>query len=225
MSDSETLSGPPWREPGTWLEESEPVLTARERAAELGCPAVSVDVAATLRLIAALVGARAIVEIGTGTGVSAAALLSGASPEAMLTSIDVEAEHQRVARQILAHSGFEHAKVRLIAGRALSVLPRLSDGAYDLLLADADRQDYPEVASQAARLLRPGGVAIFTSVNPKQDTVDESDRRALDALAMALMDTQVWSSALIPAPDGLLIACRRAPLSGSALPESGDSGT
>ena len=217
------LNGPHWQDPAAWLVEAEPVRAARERAVELGCPSVPTEVAATLRLVAALVGAKAIVEVGTGTGVSAAALLAGSAPDAMLTSIDIEAEHQRVARETLAQAGFEHAKVRLIAGRALSVLPRLSDGAYDLLLADADPEDYPEVAGQAARLLRPGGVALFTSVS--RSVEGETHERAMAALTTALRDADAWTSALIPLPDGLLVACRRTPPDAGLRTEAKESGS
>ena len=210
MSGDPALVAPPWSDPDFWIEDPEPVRTARERAIDLGCLPVERAVAATLRLLARLVGAKAIVEVGTGTGVSAAALLAGAVPGAMLTSIDIEAEHQRIAREMLDQLGFEHAKVRLIAGRALNVLPRLSDGAYDVLLADADCQDYAEIAEHAARLLRPGGVAVFTGVLSSSADQDESDAQALLDLATVLEHDAVWTTALLPVGTGLLVACRAA---------------
>ena len=82
------------------------------------------------------------VEIGTGTGVSGLWLLRGMRPDGVLTTIDVEAEHQRVARRVFAAAGLAPSRTRIITGRALDVLPRLADGVYDLVFVDHDRLEY-----------------------------------------------------------------------------------
>ena len=97
-------------------------------------------------------------EIGTGAGVSGLWLLGGMPPDGILTTIDVEAEHQRAAREAYAAAGIAHQRTRVIAGRALDVLPRMTDGAYDLVFVDADKEEYPAYLEQAPRLLRPGGM-------------------------------------------------------------------
>ena len=79
----------------------------------------------------------------------------------MLTSVDVEPEHQRLARKAFTEAGFAPNRYRLISGKALDVLPRLTDGAYDLVFCDADKQEYPAYLTAALRLLRPGGVVAF----------------------------------------------------------------
>ena len=79
----------------------------------------------------------------------------------MLTSVDVEPENQRLAREAYAEAGFPTSRARLITGRALDVLPRLTDGAYDLVFCDALKQEYPDYLPEALRLLRPGGVVAF----------------------------------------------------------------
>ena len=81
--------------------------------------------------------ASSILEIGTGAGVCGLWLLTGA-PDATLTSIDLEIDYQQHARQSFLDAGVPAARVRLIAGRARDVLPRMNDGAYDLVLVDAD---------------------------------------------------------------------------------------
>ena len=104
------------------------------------------------------------VEIGTGCGSSGIWLLRGMHPEAVLTSVDVEPEHQRMARKAFAEAGFTANRYRLILGRALDVLPRLSDGAYDLVFCDADSREYPDYLEAALRLLRVGGIVAFDDV-------------------------------------------------------------
>lgn len=117
-----------------------------------------------LTLLAATTKAQAVIEVGTGTGVSGAALLAGMEPSGVLTTIDIEAEHQRVARETFTELGYDHVRTRLIAGRALDVLPRMSDAAYDIVFVDGDKGEYPAALSQAKRLLRVGGLVIFDNV-------------------------------------------------------------
>ena len=131
---------------------------ARARAAQLGCVPVGPGSGAALRFLAALLDARSVMEIGTGAGVSGLWLLRGMRPDGVLTSVDVEAEHQRHAREVFTAEGVARDRTRLITGRALEVLPRFTDGAYDLVLVDGDKDEYGDYLEQALRLLRPGGV-------------------------------------------------------------------
>jgi predicted O-methyltransferase YrrM len=116
-----------------------------------------------LRFLACAAGARTAVEIGTGCGSSGIWLLRGMRPGSTLTSVDTEPEYQRMARKAFAQAGFAQNQCRLIVGRALDVLPRLSDGAYDMVFCDADPRDYPDYLEAARRLLRPGGIVAFNN--------------------------------------------------------------
>ena len=202
-----------WEYADSWIEDSDILREARERAGELGCPAVSRPAAALLRLLAAAVKAQAVVEVGTGAGVSGAALLAGMTADGVLTSIDVEAEHQRVARETFTALGYDHTRTRLIAGRALDVLPRLSDAAYDVVFVDGDKTEYPAVLVQAKRLLRPGGLVVLDNVLWGGQVADPAER---DAETVALRDTVAaikadddWLPALLTVGDGLLVAYLR----------------
>ena len=89
-----------------FLPEDEPLLMARRNAAQVGgASPVSPAVGATLRFIAAALGAKAVVEIGTGCGISGVWLLRGMRRDAVLTSVDVEPEHQRLARRAFTEAG------------------------------------------------------------------------------------------------------------------------
>ena len=183
---------------------------ARARAADLGCTTISRPTAALLRLLASVTRAQAVVEIGTGTGVSGAALLGGMATGGVLTSIDVEAEHQRVARETFTALGYDHTRARLIAGRALEVLPRLSDAAYDMVVVDGDKAEYPAVLAQAKRLLRDGGMVVLDNVLWGGRVVDPAER---DAETAALRETiaavkadDEWTPSLLSVGDGLIVA-------------------
>lgn len=144
---------------------------------------------------------------------SGAALLSGMTPAGVLTSIDVEAEHQRVARETFTALGYDHVRTRLIAGRALEVLPRLSDAAYDVVFVDGDKTEYPAILTQAKRLLRIGGLVIFDNVLWSGRVADPAERDpetvALRDTASAVRADDDWMPALLTIGDGLLIASLR----------------
>ena len=147
-----------------YVPEDEPLLAARANAADLGgTEPVLPAVGAVLRFLACAVGAKTAVEIGTGCGSSGIWLLRGMRPGSTLTSVDTEPEYQRMARKAFAQAGFAQNQCRLILGRALDVLPRLSDGAYDMVFCDADVRDYPDYLTAALRLLRLGGIVAFNN--------------------------------------------------------------
>jgi predicted O-methyltransferase YrrM len=108
------------------VPEDEVLTTARAKGGELGCVPVLPGAGAALCMLAAAIGARAVVEIGTGAGVGSIWLLRGMRPDGVLTTIDVEPEHHRAARETYAEAGIATNRVRLISGRALDVLPRLT---------------------------------------------------------------------------------------------------
>jgi predicted O-methyltransferase YrrM len=166
-----------------------------------------------LRLLAAARSAKAVVEIGTGTGVSGVWLLRGMRADGVLTTIDVEHEHQRIARRIFVEAGFAASRTRIITGRALDVLPRLADGVYDLIFVDADVTEFGECAEAALRLLRPGGVLI---VNGALAGGRISDPAARDVETVTVRETlkslresDTWIPAVIPSGAGLLAAVKR----------------
>lgn len=202
-----------WEYAEAYVPEDAVLAEARERAREVGCVPVGAGTGAALRLLAALLGARAVVEIGTGTGVSGVWLLRGMREDGVLTSVDVEAENQRQAREAFAAEGVAPSRTRLITGRALEVLPRLADGSYDLVHVDGAKDEYPEYVEQAARLLRPGGVlAVDNSL--WHDKVADPAQRDPDTIAIrgvltAVREDERWLPALLPVGDGLLTAVRR----------------
>ena len=202
-----------WAYAEGWLEDDEHIRAARRKAVELDCTPVTRSTAAVLRLLATAINALTVVEVGTGTGVSAAALLSGMAPDSILTSIDIEAENQRVARDTLTELGYDHVRARLIAGRALDVLPRLTDQAYDLVFVDGDKAEYPAILQQARRLLRVGGILAFDNVLSNGRVADPGQRdaetAALRDVAHALRDDEHWVPALMTIGDGLLAAVLR----------------
>ena len=193
-----------------YLPEDEPLLAARANAAELGgTEPVLPAVGAALRFLACAVGARTTVEIGTGCGSSGIWLLRGMRPGSTITSVDIEPEYQRLAKKAFGAAGFAQNQCRLIIGRALDVLPRLSDGAYDMVFCDADPRDYPDYLAAALRLLRTGGVVVFNNaVAAGTSGNDDGDSSAYDLAGQVRADERLVP-VLLPLGEGLLAAVKR----------------
>jgi predicted O-methyltransferase YrrM len=197
----------------SWLTEDDPLTQARPRGHELGAVPIGSGGGAVLRFLAASIAARAVVEVGTGAGVSGTWLLRGMADDGVLTSIDLQAENQRVARETYEKAGFAASRVRLISGRALEVLPRLSDAAYDLVFVDAAKSEYADYLGEALRLLRPGGIVAFDNTLWHGRVADSSNRDA-DTVAIRDLLRQVHDDGrlvplLLPSGDGLLAAVLR----------------
>ncbi|WP_121393898.1 O-methyltransferase [Actinokineospora cianjurensis] len=195
-----------------YLAEDETLVAARSVGVQLGCAPVGAATGAALRFLAAALRAKAVVEIGTGVGVSGLHLLRGMAQDGVLTSIDVEPEVQAVAKRTFRQAGIAPGRTRLIMGRALDVLPRLSDNGYDLLFVDASSTEYPEYHEHGVRLLRPGGVLAFDSVL-YQGNIANPARRDAETLALrevvrAVREDDRLVPLLLPLGDGLLLAAK-----------------
>ena len=190
------------------MAEDEVLAAARARAEEVGVVPVGPGVGAALRFLAAVLDARAVVEIGTGTGVSGLWLLRGMRSDGVLTTVDIEAEHQRLAKETFAEGGVTGSRARTIAGAGLDVLPRLTDGHYDLVFCDGDKREYAAYLKEALRLLRPGGVVAFDNALWHDRVADPAQRDeetvAIRDLGRAVADDESLVPVLLPVGDGLL---------------------
>ena len=189
------------------------MLRARERSFELGVTPIGPGVGAVLTVLAAASKAQTAVEIGTGAGVSGVCLLRGLGPQSVLTTIDVDVEHLRAAREAFSEAGSPANRTRTISGRAGDVLPRLTDRAYDLVFIDADKPGLPGYVEQAIRLLKPAGLLIINDALDKDKVANPANREAntvvLRQVSKAIRDDDRLASAMLPTGDGLLVAVKK----------------
>jgi predicted O-methyltransferase YrrM len=185
----------------------EPLLAARANAEDLGgAEPIAPATGQALRFLATAIGARAVVEVGTGCGSSGIWLLRGMRPGAVLTSVDTEPECQRLARKVFQDAGFAANQARLILGWAQEVLPRLADGGYDMVFCDADTENYPEYLMAGLRLLRPGGIIAFDdALVSAPDTTPE----ALAELIELVRNDKRLVPLMFPVGEGLLAAVKK----------------
>ena len=196
-----------------YLAEDDVLLAARQRAVALGTAPIAAAGGAALSFLAATIGARAVVEVGTGTGVSGLWLLRGMAADGVLTSIDVDPENQRAARSAFLAAGYGPSRLRLINVMGLEVLPRLTDAAYDLVFVDALPVEYPRHLDEAVRLLRPGGLVVLDDVlrggRIGDATASDPATVAVREVARQVRDDERLVPVLLPVGGGLLCALRK----------------
>ena len=192
------------------MAEDDVLKAARARAEEVGVVPIGSGVGAALRFLASVIDARAVVEIGTGTGVSGLWMLRGMRSDGVLTTVDIEAEHQRLAKQTFTEAGIANQRARTIPGAALEVLPRLTDAHYDLVFCDGDKREYAAYLKEALRLLRPGGIVAFDNALWHDRVADPAQRDeetvAIRELGKQVAEDEDLVAVLLPVGDGLLAA-------------------
>lgn len=196
-----------WKFAEDFVVERPDITTVREHSVELGVEPISASVGAQIALVAASTRAKNIIEIGTGFGVSGLWMLSGA-PNAVLTSIDSELDHQQYARKAFLDAGIQANRARLIAGRALDVLPRMNESSYDIVLIDADPHSVIEYVEHGLRLASMGGTVLVAHALWRGRVADPAQRddtvAGYRALLREIAGSDAVVSALSPVSDGLL---------------------
>jgi predicted O-methyltransferase YrrM len=201
-----------WKFSEDFVSESESIALARGLANELGVECITPSVGAHLALLTSALGAKAIVEAGTGTGVSGLWLLSG-STNAVLATIDSEPETQEAARNAFAEAKIAANRTRIITGKANEVMSNMADAAYDLVFLDADRESLEAQLHEASRLLRPGGVVAIAHALWRDRVPDPAMRDDATAVYRDVLrffnNNADFLAVLSPVGDGLLIASKR----------------
>ncbi len=150
----------------TFAPHDEALVAALAASAAAGLPEIQVSPpqGQLLQLLARMIGARRILEIGTLGGYSAIWMARALPADGRLVTLEADAKHAEVARANLARAGLAHvADVRL--GRALDTLGALAGSPpFDLAFIDADKPTLPEYFDWCVRLVRPGGVIVADNV-------------------------------------------------------------
>lgn len=164
-------------------------------------------------LIARMIGARRVFEMGSGYGYSTAWFARAVQENGGGTVYHVvwSDDLSRRARRHLDALDLG-AVVEYRVGEAIAVL-RETEGPFDLIFNDIEKQDYPVSLPVIADRLRPGGVLIVDNALWHGRVFDPNDRSAategVRELTRLLTTDDRWITALAPVRDGLLIACRR----------------
>lgn len=160
-----------------------------------GLPAIDVSPAQGkfLHLLARMVGARRVLEIGTLGGYSTIWFARALPADGVVVTLEFSPKHAEVARQNIERAGLG-AKVDIRVGPALDTLPLLADeggGPFDLVFIDADKRSNPDYLQWAIKLARVGAVIVVDNVvrdgkilDAASDNADiKGSRRFFDDLA------------------------------------------
>ncbi|MFT3899583.1 MAG: O-methyltransferase [Gordonia sp. (in: high G+C Gram-positive bacteria)] len=190
------------------IVEDDALVAARTRAEELGAPTIAPAVGAMLALLARTAGAKSVVEVGTGAGVSGLWLLAGMVDDGVLTTIDPESEFQQAARASFASADIPVGRTRLINGSPVEVLPRLADASYELVFLDGEVLDHPRYVTEAMRILRPGGVVVLHHADKLSPKRKGAAAEAVREAALVIADDDRFLPVVIPLGTGLLAAAK-----------------
>jgi predicted O-methyltransferase YrrM len=133
-----------------------------------------------LQLVARMIGARRILEIGALGGYSTIWLARALPEDGRIVTLEYEPRHAAVAAANVERAGLSHL-VDLRVGAALDTLPALETektGPFDLTFIDADKQNNPQYLDWALRLSRPGSVIICDNVVRDGAVIDDRRRDA-----------------------------------------------
>ena len=160
---------------------SDPALDAAIKAstkAELPAIAVAPNQGKLLHILARLVNARRILEIGTLGGYSTIWLARALAADGRLISLEIDAKHAEVARKNVERAGFA-TKVEIRLGAAIDSLKRLSsekDGPFDLIFIDADKSSIPDYFTTSLKLARRGSLIVVDNVVRKGAVIEANSK-------------------------------------------------
>ncbi|AGM08636.1 O-methyltransferase [Amycolatopsis keratiniphila] len=137
---------------------------ARKASDEAGLPSIAVapNQGKLLNLMARMIGARSILEIGTLGGYSTIWLARALPPQGRLVTLEYDPKHAEVARGNIDAAGLG-GLVDVRVGKALDLLPSV-EGPIDLAFIDADKANNPAYFEASLKLVRPGGVIVVDNV-------------------------------------------------------------
>jgi caffeoyl-CoA O-methyltransferase len=190
----------------------DPVLAAlRSRCHQEGFPAITPEAGKLLALLVKAAGAKRVLEVGTGYGYSGIWMARALPRDGVLRTVEADPAHAEQAREWFARAGVG-AKVQVVQGKALGVLPALPTKSFDLCFIDADKENYPRYFDLATKLVRSGGLICADNVFWFGAALSEDDPspeaqgiRAYNRLASS---TPGVETLILPLGDGLSVSVR-----------------
>ena len=192
----------------------EPVLLEMEaHAKERGFPIVGRNVGVTLEVLARAVGARRIMELGSGFGYSAYWHARAVGPDGEVHLTDGDPENANEAADYLKRAGLAE-RVEFHVGDAVTELGRL-EGEFDVVFCDIDKDGYPDAWRAASERIRPGGLYVCDNVlwYGRVAVEDPDDARPHYTEAVLehnrlVAEDERYLSTIVPTRDGVMVAIR-----------------
>ena len=182
---------------------------ARKNGEEVGVIDPTPAVGNFLKFATELTGAKSVVEIGTNSGVGSLWVLQALANDGVLTTIDAEREHSKIARTVFEEADIPATKYRIITGNLIDVVGKLADNSYELIIT-RDAMDLFEIVQESFRLLKSGGLLIIDQALSGGKVADSTQRDpesiARRDVIKVIQEDSRWSSSVIPIGAGVLVA-------------------
>jgi caffeoyl-CoA O-methyltransferase len=158
-----------------------------------------------LKMLAALTGARRILEIGMYTGYSALAWAEALPKDGRVVSCDINPETAAIAKRYFAESPHGY-KIEIKLGPALESLKKVW-GPFDICFIDADKENYGAYYDHCIELARPRGLIILDNMLLGGKVLEPTEPRAaaVDALNKRIRGDPRVENVLLPVRDGIML--------------------
>ncbi len=189
-------------------------VAAQGRA--LGVPCVDAEVGVLLHVLALAVGARRVLEIGTGVGYSAIWLARALPPDGWLVSFEIDPARATAAAENFARAGVAD-RAHVMVGDARRLLSKVS-GPFDLVFNDGDKRQHEAVHERLVELVRPRGLLVTDNILWGGEVVPghaarparaADETRAVAAYNERLAADPRLVTAIVPLRDGVAVSVRR----------------
>lgn len=183
----------------------------KETEANTECPKMisAPPLGRLLKLLAQLINAKRILEIGTFTGYSALCMAEALPQDGQLITLDNDPTDTEIAKKYFEKSEYS-PRINFKLGNATETIKSLSP-SFDLVFVDADKPGYPAYYEAVLPLTKPNGLILFDNALKQGRVLDPKGpgAQAVDALnKIILKDTRVENS-LLPLYDGINIVRKR----------------
>lgn len=188
-----------------------PVLVEMEKSAsEQGFPIVGRTVGAALQAFASAIGARRVVELGSGFGYSAYWFAQAVGEQGEVILTDGDPANEAKATDYLSRLGVGD-RCRFVVGDALESLEK-EQGEFDVVYCDIDKHDYPRAFASARERLRSGGLYMCDNVLWSGRVASDDDdewTQAIRAHNEAVYAADDFLPVIVPIRDGVVVALKK----------------
>lgn len=193
------------------LPERDPILEEMESFGySINFPILGPLVGTVLLQIATAIGAKRVLELGSGFGYSAYWFSLGLPEDGKIYCTDLSVKNKEKAENYFQRAGLQN-KLQFMVGDALEIMANL-EGEFDIILNDIQKTKYPDVFEPAVKKLRPGGIMVSDNVLRRGKVVSESDDESVLAIQQfnrIMFTSDAVISSILPIRDGLGICVKK----------------
>lgn len=193
-------------------DDEEVLLEMEALAAEKGFPIVERLCGRALEVMARSIGAKRIFEMGSGFGFSAYWFSRATGPDGEIHLTDTDAENERLAKDFLGRAGLMEP-IEYHVSDAFSAFDA-TEGEFDIVYCDIDKDGYPEAWRKAKERVRVGGLYMCDNmlwsgrVTGRAEDPRPQLTAAIDETNRAIAADPNWREFILPTRDGVIVALR-----------------